>query len=78
MSILNIGKYAIQKVVELERPFAPAREFFPDLTEAMLEVCRRELPLGQLTPQVDLPADLMGRTTPSAKRSRISGSWIRS
>jgi glyoxylase-like metal-dependent hydrolase (beta-lactamase superfamily II) len=50
MSILNIGKYAIQKVVELERPFAPAREFFPDLTAEMLEICRRELPAGQLTP----------------------------
>jgi glyoxylase-like metal-dependent hydrolase (beta-lactamase superfamily II) len=50
MSTLNIGRYSIQKVVELERPFAPAREFFPDLTAEMLEICHRELPPGQLTP----------------------------
>jgi glyoxylase-like metal-dependent hydrolase (beta-lactamase superfamily II) len=50
MTTVNIGKYAITKVVELERPFAPAREFFPDLTAEMLEICQRELPAGQLTP----------------------------
>src|ERR1700739_1143151 len=50
MATITIGKYAITKVVELERPFAPAREFFPDLTAEMLEVCQRELPQGQLTP----------------------------
>jgi hypothetical protein len=40
MTTVNIGKYAITKVVELERPFAPAREFFPDLTAEMLEICQ--------------------------------------
>jgi glyoxylase-like metal-dependent hydrolase (beta-lactamase superfamily II) len=50
VTTINIGKYAITKVVELERPFAPAREFFPDLTAEMLDVCQRELPSGQLTP----------------------------
>jgi glyoxylase-like metal-dependent hydrolase (beta-lactamase superfamily II) len=49
MATVNIGKYAITKVVELERPFAPAREFFPDLTAEMLEVCQRELPPEHLT-----------------------------
>ena len=51
MATINIGKYAITKVVELERPFAPAREFFPDLTADMLDICQRELPAGQLTPE---------------------------
>lgn len=50
MTTINIGKYAITKVVELERPFAPAQEFFPDLTDDMLATCMRELPAGQLTP----------------------------
>ncbi len=50
MSIITIGDYAIQKVVELERPFAHAQNFYPDLTDEMLEVCRRELPPGRLTP----------------------------
>jgi glyoxylase-like metal-dependent hydrolase (beta-lactamase superfamily II) len=50
MSTLNVGQYSIRKVVELERPFAPAREFFPDLTAEMLELCFRDLPAGQLTP----------------------------
>ena len=50
MATITIGKYAITKIVELERPFAPAREFFPDLTAEMLEICQRELPQGQLTP----------------------------
>jgi glyoxylase-like metal-dependent hydrolase (beta-lactamase superfamily II) len=51
MPTLKIGKYAIDKVVELEKAFAPAREFFPDLTAEMLEICQRELPPGQLTPE---------------------------
>ncbi len=50
MATVSIGKYAITKVVELERPFAPAREFFPDLTAEMLDICQRELPPGHLTP----------------------------
>ena len=49
MSTVRIGDYAIDKVVELELPFAPARAFFPDLTEEMLQACQRELPAGQLT-----------------------------
>lgn len=50
MSTLRIGKYMIDKVVELERPFMHAQEFFPDLTDEMLAICRRDLPPGQLTP----------------------------
>jgi len=50
MSRTMIGNYAIEKLVELERPFAHACEFFPDLTEEMLAMCRRDLPAGQLTP----------------------------
>lgn len=50
MSILQIGHYSIQKVVELERPFAHAQSFFPDLTDDMLAICRRELPAGRLSP----------------------------
>lgn len=50
MATISIGKYEITKVVELERPFAPAREFFPDLTAEMLDICQRELPPGHLTP----------------------------
>ena len=49
MTTIAIGKYQITKVVELERPFAPAREFFPDLTADMLDICMRELPQGQFT-----------------------------
>jgi glyoxylase-like metal-dependent hydrolase (beta-lactamase superfamily II) len=49
MTTIAIGKYQITKVVELERPFAPAREFFPDLTADMLDTCMRELPKGQFT-----------------------------
>ena len=49
MTTIAIGKYQITKVVELERPFAPAREFFPDLTADMLDTCMRELPRGQFT-----------------------------
>jgi hypothetical protein len=43
MATVKIGKYAIAKIVELERPFAPAHEFFPDLTAEMLDICQREL-----------------------------------
>jgi glyoxylase-like metal-dependent hydrolase (beta-lactamase superfamily II) len=50
MSKVTIGKYAIEKVVELERSFAHAQIFFPDLTDDMLATCRRELP-NQLTPE---------------------------
>jgi len=49
MSGVKIGKYAIEKVVELERPFAHAQVFFPDLTDDMLAICQRELPPGRLT-----------------------------
>lgn len=45
---VTIGNYTINKVVELERPFAHAQDFFPDLTGEMLAICRRELPAGQL------------------------------
>lgn len=48
MTSVTIGEYRIDKVVELERPFAHAQDFFPDLTAEMLETCRRELPAGQL------------------------------
>ena len=51
MSKVTIGKYAIEKVVELEKAFAHAQTFFPDLTDDMLATCRRELPPGQLTPE---------------------------
>ena len=51
MSKVTIGKYAIEKVVELEKAFAHAQIFFPDLTDDMLAICRRELPPGQLTPE---------------------------
>jgi glyoxylase-like metal-dependent hydrolase (beta-lactamase superfamily II) len=50
MSKTMIGTYSIEKVVELERAFAHAQSFFPDLTDEMLATCRRELPPGQLTP----------------------------
>jgi glyoxylase-like metal-dependent hydrolase (beta-lactamase superfamily II) len=50
MPTVTIGKYAIDKLVELERPFAHAQDFFPDLTDEMLEICRRDLPEGQLAP----------------------------
>jgi hypothetical protein len=44
MATITIGKYAITKVVELERPFAPAREFFPDLT-ANSDAIRPPIPI---------------------------------
>ena len=51
MAAITIGKYAITKIRRPGAPpFAPAREFFPDLTAEMLEICQRELPQGQLTP----------------------------
>ncbi len=49
MSTVRIGHYDIQKIVELERPFAHAQTFFPDLTDEMLATCRRDLPPGRLT-----------------------------
>lgn len=48
VSTIRIGDYEIEKVVELERPFAHAQDFFPDLTAEMLDTCRRELPEGRL------------------------------
>ena len=48
-SIIKVGEYSIEKVVELERPFAHAQQFFPDLTAETLEICQRELPQGRLT-----------------------------
>ncbi len=50
MAMTTIGKYVIERVVETERPYAPARDFFPDLSEDMLATCQRDLPAGQLTP----------------------------
>ncbi len=50
MPRINIGKYSIEKLVELERPFAHAQTFFPDLTADMLEICKRDLPDGQFAP----------------------------
>lgn len=50
MSTFRVGDYTVSKVVELERPFIHAQEFFPDLTDDMLAICRRELPAGQLAP----------------------------
>lgn len=46
-----IGDFRVSRVVERAMPFVHAREFFPDLTEEMLAVCRRELPPGQFTPE---------------------------
>src|SRR5690349_9360870 len=49
MTAARIGEYAIDRVVELERPLFGAREFFPELTEDMLATCRAELPPGHIT-----------------------------
>lgn len=49
MTDINVGNYFIKRVIELEKPFAHAKKFFPDLTDEMLEICQRELPKGQLT-----------------------------
>src|SRR5581483_8495931 len=50
MAQLNIGDYAIDCVVDLERPFLHAQTFFPDLTDDMFAHCRKVLPPGDLTP----------------------------
>jgi glyoxylase-like metal-dependent hydrolase (beta-lactamase superfamily II) len=44
MPHLNIGDFAVDCVVDLERPFIGAQAFFPDLTDDMLAHCRRVLP----------------------------------
>ncbi len=50
MAQLNIGNFAIDCVVDLERPFLHAQTFFPDLTDDMFADCRRVLPKADLTP----------------------------
>jgi glyoxylase-like metal-dependent hydrolase (beta-lactamase superfamily II) len=50
MAQLNIGDFAIDCVVDLERPFLHAQTFFPDLTDDMFAHCRKVLPPGDLTP----------------------------
>lgn len=49
MAVTKVGRYMVERVLETERPYAPARDFFPDLTQDMLTTCLRELPGGQLT-----------------------------
>lgn len=49
MSTTRLGAFAIERVVDVERPYALAREFFPDLTPEMLATCQAELAPGQLT-----------------------------
>jgi glyoxylase-like metal-dependent hydrolase (beta-lactamase superfamily II) len=49
MAQLNIGSFAIDCVVDIERPFLHAQTFFPDLTDDMFAHCRRVLPKGDLT-----------------------------
>ncbi len=48
MSTTRLGAFAIERVVDVERPYALAREFFPDLTPEMLATCQAELAPGQL------------------------------
>lgn len=50
MAQLNIGSFAIDCVVDLERPFLHAQTFFPDLTDDMFVHCRRVLGKQDLTP----------------------------
>jgi len=49
MVLTQIGDYTIDRVVELECAPFQAREFFPDLTDNMLQRCRVELPRGTIT-----------------------------
>ena len=49
MAVTKVGRYMVERVLEIERPYAPARDFFPNLTQDMLTTCLRELPGGQLT-----------------------------
>lgn len=49
MASTKVGRYMVERVVEIETPFTPAREFFPALTQDQLTTCIRELPGGQLT-----------------------------
>jgi glyoxylase-like metal-dependent hydrolase (beta-lactamase superfamily II) len=46
---ISVGTFQVSQVIEQVAPLAPARAFFPDLTQEMLEVCQRELPPGHLT-----------------------------
>jgi glyoxylase-like metal-dependent hydrolase (beta-lactamase superfamily II) len=47
------GEVTIHRIVEAERPFAPARTFFPDLDERMLEENRAWLQPRALEPGTD-------------------------
>lgn len=49
MQATKIGQYLIERVIESERPYAPAMEFFPALTAEMLGICKREFDSGQIT-----------------------------
>ena len=49
MSLIPIGDYTVDRVVELECTPFQAREFFLDLSAEMLERCRAELPRGHVT-----------------------------
>jgi glyoxylase-like metal-dependent hydrolase (beta-lactamase superfamily II) len=51
MAQLNIGDFAIDCVVDLERPFLHAQTFFPDLTDDMFAHCRKVLPKADFTPE---------------------------
>ena len=50
MAKLSIGDFAVDCVVDLERPFLMAQAFFPDLTDEMLAHCRGVLPKADITP----------------------------
>ena len=49
MHTTKIGHYLIERIVESERPYAPAMDFFPDLTAEMLAVCKKEFDPNQIT-----------------------------
>lgn len=49
MAATKIGQYQIERILELESPYALARDFFPALTEEMLLTCQREFSPNQLT-----------------------------
>jgi hypothetical protein len=44
MSSTRIGRFAIERIVEQQRPYGLAQSFFNNLTDEMLARAQRELP----------------------------------
>lgn len=56
----RIGEYEVTGIVEQAVAYAPARAFFPSMTEEMLTTCLHDLPPGQISPEGLLHMNFQG------------------